>query len=499
MRKISLLLAGVAFLAVGSVPANPIYAKTKSATPSVPKAFSAKEKANGAKFHQEILKEFGGAYESAQTAYVTRVGKKIAQQTGLGTGESDFTVTFLNSPVNNAFAIEGGYVYITRQLTALCNSEAEMAGVLGHELGHTAARHVKKREKRSTILGILGAAATIGGALIGDNGGLAGLLGQAAQKYSGTVAQLFGLSFSRSQEEQADDLGIQYLSKAGYDPKALSSMLNSLALQTAVDQKAAGHLGGAVPEWSSTHPDPIKRVGRALTGAAKYPAATMRNEDAHMKAIDGMLFDDDPKEGVVDGNEFLHRDLKLKFAVPTGYGMSNSTQAVQINGSGGKALFTTVGTYNGDKQAYVVAALKQLTGEQGAAIPPGPISETTVNGVPAFSSSATVAQQNGNVLVTVFAYAMSATEAYHFITISPVASNPFEPMFRSFARLTASEASAIKARQLDVVTVGRNDTVASLSARMAYKTLQTERFLALNGLSSSAVLASGQKVKIVTY
>jgi predicted Zn-dependent protease len=147
----------------------------------------------------------------------------------------------------------------------------------------------------------------------------------------------------------------------------------------------------------------------------------------------------------------------------------------------------------------VVAALKQLTGEKGAAIPPGPISETTVNGVPAFYSSATVAQQNGNVLVTVFAYAMSSTEAFHFITISPVAGNPFEPMFQSFRRLTASEAAAIKPRKLDVVTVGRNDTVASLSTRMAYKSLQTERFLALNGLSSTSVLASGQKVKLVTY
>jgi predicted Zn-dependent protease len=501
MRKFSLLVAGVACLSLGQMATEPVFAakEKKASAPSVPKSFTAKEKENGAKYHTEILKEFGGAYQSPQTDYVVRVGKKIAMQSGMSQSESDITVTFLNSPVNNAFAIEGGYIYITRQLVALCNSEAEMAGVLGHEDGHTVARHVRKRQKRSTILGILGAVGTIGGAILGDNGGLAGILGQGLKEYSGTVAQLFTLSFSRAQEEQADDLGIQYLSKAGYDPTALSAMLNSLAMQSAVDQRAAGHLGGAIPEWQSTHPDPIKRVGRALTVAAKYPKATLRNADVHLKTIDGMMFDDDPKEGVVDGQEFLHRDMKLKFAVPTGYGMANSSQAVQISGNGGKSLFTIAGAYNGDKAAYVAAALKQLSGDQQT-IPAGPITETTVNGVPAFYSESTVQQQNGAVRVTVFAYANSATQALHFISITPAnAGNPFESMYQSFARLSASEAAAIKERKLRVVTVGKSDSVASLSGKMAYKSFQTERFLALNGLAANAVLTSGQKVKIVTY
>ncbi len=501
MRKISLLVAGVACLSIGNMATAPVYAAKakKAAVPKVPKPFSAKEKANGAKYHTEILKEFGGAYQSPQTDYVVRVGKKIALASGIAANESEFTVTFLNSPVNNAFAIEGGYIYITRQLTALCNSEAEMAGVLGHEFEHSFARHVKDRQKRSTILGILGAVGTIGGAILGDNGGLAGILGQGLKEYAGPLAQIFTLSFSRSQEESADDGGIRMLSKAGYDPTALSAMLNSLAMQTAVDQRAAGHIGGAIPEWASTHPDPIKRVGRALTNAAKYPKATFRNADVHMKAIDGMMFDDDPKEGILDGQEFLHRDMKLKFSAPVGYGMANSSQAVQISGNGGKSLFTIAGAYSGDKAAYVAAALKQLTGD-GQAIPAGPISDTTVNGVPAFYSEATVQQQNGAVRVTVFAYVTSATQALHFISITPTtATNPFEAMYRSFARLSASEAAAIKERKLRVVTVGKSDLVASLAGKMAYKSLQTERFLALNGLASNAVLASGQKVKIVTY
>jgi predicted Zn-dependent protease len=485
-------------MVVGLTTGSGAIAQKSEKAPKAPLPFSAKEKANGAKYHPEILREFGGAYESPQTAYVERVGKKIALQSGLANSEGEFTVTFLNSAVNNAFAIEGGYVYITRQLAGLCNSEAEMAGVLGHEVGHTAARHSKKRQRQATIANILGAVGTIGGAILGDRGGLAGALGGAAREYSGALAQLFTLSYSRGQEEQADDLGIQYLSKAGYDPSALSAMLNSLALQTAVDAKAAGQNGGSIPEWASTHPDPAKRVVRAATNARKYAASTLRNADAHMKAIDGMMYDDDPREGVIEGQEFLHRDLKLRFAVPSGFGMSNSTRAVSINGNGGKALFTTQ-AYNGDRRAYVDAAFKAVVGDRQT-LNYGEIQTTTVNGIPAFYTSADVqTQQSGTVRLTVFAYEWAANQAFHFVTISPAGSSPFGSMFESVARLTDRQAAEIKPRKIRVVTVGRSDSVASLAGRMAYKNYQTERFLALNGLGSSASLTPGQKVKIVTY
>lgn len=500
MRNKALFAFGASFLLVTSYAVAPVVAEAKAKAPKaakIPKPFSEKEKAAGAKYHPEIMKEFGDAYVSPQTAYVTRVGKKIAMQSGLATAENDFTVTFLNSPVNNAFAIEGGYVYITRQLAALCNSEAEMAGVLGHEVGHTAARHSKKRQKQSTIVGILGVLGTIGGAVLGDNGGLAGALGGVAREYSGTLAQLFSLSYSRSQEEEADDLGIQYLSKAGYDPSALSDMLRSLALQTSVDTKAAGHLGGPVPEWASTHPEPAKRVARAATNAKKYTAATFRNADAHFNAINGMLYDDDPKEGVVDGQDFLHPGLKLKFSVPTGFGLSNGAQAVSINGSGGQAVFTRQ-DYSGDKKAYVDAAMKAVAGENQQIVA-GPISETTVNGIPAFTASADVTTQTGVVRLTIYAYEFGGSQAFHFATLAPANTAPFTEMYQSVGRLSQKEADAIKPRKLRVVTVGKSDSIASLSGRMAYKNYQTDRFLALNGLSANATLKTGQKVKIVTY
>jgi predicted Zn-dependent protease len=502
MRNKALLALGASLFIVSGQMSAPVDAadKKKASAPKVPKPFTEKEKAAGAKYHPEIMKEFGDPYAGPQTAYVVNVGKKIAVQSGLSNAESDFTVTFLNSPVNNAFAIEGGYVYITRQLAALCNSEAEMAGVLGHEVGHTAARHSKKRQSNATLANILGVGGTILGAVLGDGGGLGGAVGSVLRDNSMMLTQRFiALPFSRGQEEQADDLGIQYLSKAGYDPTALSDMLNSLAIQTAVDAKAAGHMGGPVPEWASTHPDPAKRVVRAATNGKKYPAATFRNADSHLKAIDGMLFDDDPKQGVIDGLEFMHPDLRLKFAAPTGFGMSNSTQAVAINGSGGQALFTqNPGAYNGNRQAYVDAAFKAVVGKDKQ-VNYSEISTTTVNGIPAFTSSADVQTQNGIVKLTVFAYEFKADQVFHFVTIAPTNTSPFSAMYQSVARLSQSEANAIKPRKLRVVTVGKNDNVQSLAGRMAYKTLQADRFLALNGLRTGATLVAGQKVKIVSY
>ncbi|MES2783514.1 MAG: M48 family metalloprotease [Pseudomonadota bacterium] len=492
------LITGAAILGLATVGGNiPAEAQSRTKAPAVPKSFTAKEKAEGAKFHSEILKEFGGPMQSPQTAYVVRVGKNIAMQSGLGNAQSDFNVTLLNSSVNNAFALPGGYVYITRQLVALTNSEAEMAGVLGHEVGHTAARHSEKRKSNSTLAGLLGMGGSILGSVLGNSGGLLGALGGGLKQYAGPLAQVFTLKYSRSQEEEADDYGIRYLSKAGYDPSALSSMLNSLALQTSVDTRVAGLANNPVPEWASTHPDPARRVSRAASRSKSYPASTFRNADAHLAAIDGMLYGDDPAQGVVEGQEFLHPELKMKFTAPNGFGIQNSSEAVTINGNSGKAMFTA-GAFDGNRNNYIANALKAVSGEN-ASIPVGEIRRTTVNNIPAFYSNSVVNTQQGQRLVTVFAYEWAPNMAYHFVTITASNANPFDRMFSSMARLTNVQAAAVKPRKLRVVTAGLRDTVASLSARMAYTSLQTERFMALNGLSSNARVRPGQKLKIVTY
>jgi len=455
------------------------------------------ERKQGDEAHPQLLQEFGGAYAGPQAAYVNRIGQNIAVQSGLSRSPSDFTVTLLNSPVNNAFAIPGGYVYVTRQLMALMNDEAELAGVLGHEVGHVAAQHSKKRQSaatRNTILGVLGA--VIGGA-IGDNGGLLGGLGGLLQNNAMKAAQLATLGFSRSQELEADQLGVQYLKKAGYDPLALSTMLASLANQTDLEARVSGGDARAIPEWASTHPDPASRVKNAQSLAAKVGVGGVRNADAFLASVDGVLYGDDPAQGVVEGQEFLHPDLRLKFAVPNGYGMQNGATAVLVSGNGGQAQFTTA-AYNGDMNAYIAAAFKAIAGN--AQLSPGSIQRTTVNGIPAYYSTARANTQSGQVDVTVFAYEFSKGSAFHFVALTQAGGgNVFNTMFNSVRRLSAAEAAAIKPRRIDVVTVGRGDTVATLARRMAYSNFQTERFQVLNRLNASSRLTPGQKVKIVVY
>src|SRR3990167_10935846 len=270
------------------------------------------ERKQGTDAHPQLMAEFGGAYSGPQATYVNRIGQNIAVQSGLSRSPSDFTVTLLNSPVNNAFAIPGGYVYVTRQLMALMNDEAELAGVLGHEVGHVAARHAAKRESQATRNSLLGALGSIlSGALLGNSA-----LGQLGQQIFSTGSQLLTLKYSRGQETEADNLGITYLQLAGYDPRAMSTVLQSLANQNALDASVKGTTN-KVPEWASTHPDPASRVRAALTRAGNTTGRT--NRDTFLAGINGLTYGDDPAQGIVDGSKFTHPSLRLAFQAPNGF------------------------------------------------------------------------------------------------------------------------------------------------------------------------------------
>ena len=468
--------------------------------------FTPAERSQGAQAHQQILAEFGDPYVGPQVNYVRDVGQTIAVQSGLSTARTDFTITLLNSPVNNAFALPGGYVYVTRQLMALMNNEAELAGVLGHEVGHTAARHAQARQRRSTRNSIFGVLGTILGGAIGDNGGLLGGLGGLLQNNAMRGAQLATLGFSRSQETQADDLGIRYLNGAGYDPMALSTMLTSLAAQTDLEARVTGRDARAIPAWASTHPDPASRVRRAADNASRLGVARGRTDrDRFLNALDNILYADDPRQGVVEGRQFLHPDLRLGFTAPEGFGMMNAPTAVSINGSSGQAQFTTA-AYAGDLDGYVRQVFQTLTsggnnGRQQAAPPTlGDVRRTQVNGLPAAYASALATTQQGQVQVTIFAYEFDREHAYHFVTLTqPGGAAVFDGMFNSMRRLTQREASAIRPRRIDVVTVRRGDTPDSLARQMAYSDNQLLRFQVLNGLTAGAPLTPGQRVKLVIY
>lgn len=459
--------------------------------PSASAPITQQEAQMGAQYHPQLLAEFGGAMSGPQAAYVEQVGKNIAVQSGLGNARGSFTVSLLNSPVHNAFAVPGGYIYTTRQLVMLMNSEAELAAVLGHEVGHVAARHSQRRQQasqRNTLLGLGGA--ILSGILLGDS--------QAGSALSRTFlegSQLLTLRFSRQQELQADDLGIQYLGRAGYERRAMGTVLASLAAQNALDARLAGR-NASVPEWASTHPDPASRVQSALSKAGAAGSGGVTNRDTFLTRIDGLLYGDDPAQGVIEGSTFIHPELRLAFTAPQGFYMVNGTRAVSIQGQGGQAQMT-LAQYNGNLETYVRQQFAALGG-QNSNLAPSEIQRTTVNGLPAVYGTARVNNQRQQVDVVVFAYEFARDRAYHFAVIAPAGrAGTFNPMFQSMRRITDAEAGSVVPRRLQVVTVARGDTVASLSRRMAYDNGQVERFRVLNALGSNDEVTPGQKVKLV--
>lgn len=477
--------AGSLVLAGPAVPTSRVDAQGTVAT------ISAADKAEGAKAHPQLLAEFGGGVTGPQAKYVEGVGKTIAFQSGLGNARSDFTVTLLNSPVNNAFAIPGGYVYVTRQLTALMNNEAELAGVLGHEVGHVAARHSQKRQSaatRNTIIGVLGS--VLAGAVLGNSA-----LGQLGQKFFTTGSQLLTLKYSRGQETEADSLGVTYLKRAGYDPRAMGTVLRSLAQQTALDAQLTGSTD-KVPEWASTHPDPASRVTAALALAGPNPRG-MTNRDVFLSSVDGLTYGDDPKQGVVDGRKFIHPGFRMSFQAPQGFYLVNGTRSVSISGQSGKGEMSTA-PYSGNLDAYVRSVFAGLSDQQRIA--PDDVRTTTVNGIPAAYGMTRVNTSDGARDVIVFAYAWGPGQAFHFTTISAAGqANAFDPMFSSMRRITIGEAGAVRARRLMVVTVKKGDTVQSLARRMAYDDRPLDRFLVLNALDANAALVPGSRVKLIVY
>ncbi|MGX7895034.1 M48 family metalloprotease [Tsuneonella sp. HG222] len=452
---------------------------------------SAAEAQQGAQAHPQLLNEFGGAMTGPQAAYVEQIGKNIAVQSGLGNAQSAFTVSLLNSSVNNAFAVPGGYVYITRQLVNLMNNEAELAGVMGHEVGHVAARHSAKRQsraQRNQILGVLGQ--VLAGAVLGNSA-----LGQLGQQIAGTAPQLATLSYSRTQETEADRLGINYLKGAGYDPHAMASVLRSLAAQNSLDSQLMGRRDATIPEWASTHPDPASRVAAADKYAGTGTTG-VTNRDTFLTRIDNLMYGDDPKQGIIEGQQFIHPDYRLSFTAPNGFYMMNGATAVSINGDAGKAQLSTA-AFNGNLSSYISGVFQSIGGQQQT-LQPQSIQNTTVNGIPAAVGTARVNNGQQQVDVVVFAYQFSNNQAFHFAAITPAGQGAvFNPMYQSMRRISTAEASQVVPRRIDVVTAGRNDTVQSLAGRMAFSDNQEARFRVLNGLWNNAPVVAGQKYKIV--
>lgn len=440
--------------------------------------------------HGELVRELGGAETGLRAAYVESVGRRVSAYSGIANPGQELHFTTLNSAVENAFSVPGGYVYVTRQLMGLMNDESQLAFALGHEVGHIAANHAHIREQyaeRSTV-GIFG---QIMGAIFGR--GVSDVL-QAR-------ARLDMLSFSREQEYQADTLSLQYMIVAGYDPAGAAAVLSALSRESALEARVQGRTNRQTPEWASTHPLSENRMQRVLAEgrASGRLGKGVRNRDIFLSELEGVYVDDDPAQGVIEGATFTHPDLRIQFTVPQGYLMSNGTDAVTISGAAGKAQFRG-GQFRGSLDNAIVLAFRELTrGEFNIPVPQPQY--VKINGMPAAVTTARVNTDSGPIDASVAAYQWDPDRVYYFVMLTPggYGVGPFVPMINSLRRITPAQAAAIRPRIIHIETVRPGDTVQSLASRMAYRDFRLERFLSLNGLAANSALVPGQKVKLVVY
>lgn len=451
----------------------------------------AQEQAIGDREHPRILAEYGGAVSDPRvTQYVDRVGQRLKAVSELP--QQRFTFTVLDTPLANAFALPGGYVYVTRGLLGLANDEAELAGVLAHEIGHVTARHSAQRITQAQYgqLGAMGAA-VLGGILLGREG--AQVAGQAAQ----SVALGWVQGYSREQEFEADQLGVRYLSRAGYDPRGMARFLATLQADEQLSARESGRqVPGGAPDWLATHPRTLERIGRAADAAAASGAAARERDRAgYLDAIDGLIWGDDPAQGLVRGRRFIHPGLRFAFEAPAGYRLRNGTSMVLGFGPQGRLMLFDGGKAGGaDPLGYLTQRWlggRPLQGVQalelGANRAAVGFGEAVVNKQPRQAMFAVIDAGDGRFWRFVFLDARLTREAVARYVAS----------LRSFRTLSPAEAQAIRPLRLEVVRVRPGDTAARLAARMATGGDRLARFRLINGLGEGAEPRPGERVKLI--
>jgi predicted Zn-dependent protease len=491
---VAILVPALALAPACTQVENPATGRTEYTTLS-----PEQERELGAQQHPRILQQFGGAYPDEELrAYVEAVGQQVAASSDLP--DAEFTFTLLDSEVPNAFALPGGYVYITRGLLALAETEAEMAGVLGHEIGHVTARHAAQRQTRATGAGVVATLGTIAAAVLGGEAA-----GQLAQQAAGVGTQAYLAGYSRDQEFQADDLGVGYMTAAGYDPEAMATFLEKLAAESELDRTIAGADGDPAESWFATHPRTLDRVQRAANEAKASSSASGREgREEYLARIDGLIYGEDPRQGLVRGQQFIHPDLGFEFEAPPGFALQNTPQAVLARDPAGRLMIFAGADLDGrSPEAYVAGPGMQqvaqaLNVEVGR---PRNVRAFQVDGLPGASASATAGQQ-GRQADLGLAVIEAGQTAYQFIflsagQISREEARAYEATINSFHELTPQEAARFRPQRIEVVEVAPGEDAATLASRMAVDEGKRRRFEIINALALRQGLSPGDEVKLI--
>lgn len=477
LKRVTLAVAGVLLLT--HCAPNPVSGGKDFVLMS-----EAQEIQMGARAHQDVLKEYGRVENAELQAYVTRVGKALAAKSHRPNLDWHFTV--VDSPDVNAFALPGGYIYITRGIMAYLNSEAELAGVLGHEIGHVTARHGVRQQSASTAAGL---GAILGSILV------PGMNNQAGATLLQQLSQSLVAGYGREHELESDRLGAEYLAKSGYNPQAMVEVVGVLKDQELFDIEQAKKEGREPRKYHGlfeTHPSNDTRLKQVVGEANKYKVANpVENREPFLRMMNGVYFGDSPDQGVIRGNALLHEKLGIAVQFPPGWRVRNQPDRVVAINPQSTAL---VELKPGPRNAQPMDTLqKTLKLDQGARYEQG-----NINGNPA--AFAAGAQQGKPVLVA----AINFNNVQYLLagmardgTIYNQNRTVLKDSINSFRAISPQERQAARPYVIRVIQAQSGMTMAQLASQSPLGVGAEGQLRLMNDLYPAGEPRAGQLLKIV--
>jgi predicted Zn-dependent protease len=440
----------------------------------------------GRKEHGKILRSFGGRYnDKVISNYVSNIGNRLAAKSEFPNIKWTFTV--LNSPVINALALPGGYVYVTRGLMALASNEAELAGVLAHEIGHVTARHTAQRYSSSMLAGGVSMAANI-------------FLGSAAGDLANFAGKATIQSYSRKQEFEADTLGVRYMSRGSYNTNSMVSFLNKLRAHSQLEAKRQKKDPASVDrsDMFATHPRTIDRVNRAISSTALTKSGLKTGNVDYMERLHNILYGDDPKDGLIKGRVFVHPAMRFSFKVPKGFQLYNNPRSVI--GKGPNDSIIQFDTANKPNNSSMVNYIRKIWAPETNFLK---IEKINVNGMPGATTKTRIKQKNGAFDLRLTAINYNNSRIYRFIYLTRVnqtqkLSLSLRQTTYSLRNISISEAQKIRPNRVIVQAVGAKNSVKDISELMSINNFKEETFRVINGLKPSENLRQGQLIKIIS-
>jgi predicted Zn-dependent protease len=453
----ALAMLGAGFL---SCAKNPVTGKSELSLVS-----ESQEIQMGQQYAQQIVQTMG-VYENQRVKdYVSKLGLALAAKSERPNLPWAFHV--MDDPTVNAFALPGGFIFVTRGILTHMNNEAELVGVLGHEIGHVTARHSVQQMSREQL------------AQIGL--GVGSIISSDIAKYAGLASQGLGvlfLKYGRDAENQSDQLGFKYMVRDGYDPRAMASMFETLERVSKLEG------AGDIPEWASTHPNPGNRVQATLErlDTLSVPKEQLKaGREEYLPILAGMTYGEDPKQGYIDGNTFYHPGLRFQLELPAGWQAKNSPEALVAISPQQDALLQLTAPGKGSPDE----AAKQFLGQEG--VKASQPSNAQINGLPAVSSSFEAQTEQGAVqgLVTFIKY---GDLTYQLLGYTPAGKlqaqeEAFKRAINSFSELTDKARLDVEPYRVELVKLDRDMSMAEFNQRYP-STIPVERLAVVNGLDS---------------